>query len=1196
MKNFIHNTHQTKARYLPSLYNLLPLFLAFSFMLSALSSSAQTRVTGPLISTSTTGQYFNYNNGSVVFGPGFTSAPTSGQSFQAYITPSEAIPITLNLTHSLNFILTSVPRISGITDTSQLHDRTTAELMQSVQYIDGLGRPLQTVQVEGSPNGNDVVQPFAYDIYGREVAKYLPYVPTTGNDGSYRTSAISTQASFYSASPSGVLANSYPFDSVRFEPSPLNRPVEQGAPGATWQLTGSGVSGSGHTVKMGYGLNPASEEPLWLVTSGGASWGSTYYSAGTLYADTIADENGHKTIEYKDKVGKVVCKKAQLGTSWLATSYVYDDMERLAYVIPPIPAGTTYPTSFGETDAVFTNFIYGYHYDGRNRLVEKKIPGKGWEFMIYNPLDQVVFTQDANQRAQSIQVWTVTKYDALGRVAMTNLWAAGGVTGGSADTNRVSPSRTLRNWLLSYEVGVTSFWLARDNSTTTGYEDVDPMGTILTVNHYDDYSIPGLPSGYSAPSGVSVMTHGLITATQTNVLGTTDMLWAVHYYDDLGRNIKSYMQHYLGGTLSAYNYDAITTTYDFTNAQTTTKRQHFNTTTTGSTPLLTVTNQYIYDHIGRKLKTWETINNGSGATGTRTLLSQTEYNEVGQVLNKHIHSTDSLNYLQNIAYSYNERGWLRTGTSSLFSLDLRYNTPDAGTANYNGNIAEMHYAGQYSNKVFDYTYDALNRLKLASAGSGNALNEAIVYDNLGNIDSLTRGTLSPLIYAYTGNQLTGVSGYTNRSYGYDGNGNATTDGATGNPKTINYNMLNLPQSLTQSGSTIATYTYDALGAKLRTTSTADSTWDYASGITYRNGSLAYVQTEEGRAVYNGTNYLYQYDLKDHLGNNRVIFDKDASGNARELQEDEYCAFGLRGNLFGSNNSNRYLYNGKEIQVDLANQYDYGARLYDPVIARWTSVDPLAEKSRRWSPYNYVMNNPMGLMDINGMQASYNWETSKYEDNGKEVSWDNVQKQYGIGVYADKTVDDQNNTQAQQQPIAYKPLTKTDFLTYVQSNLCPNCRPGQLQDRAGKEFERLFEEFIKKYFVETKLRVIKTGVRNIFRGLSGNSIPDYIGISYTFPEAEPLVSSAYSIESLWELKATKNNIGIGSFDGQIRIQIEAAKLAGIPELILITTWGVKLSQPLQNFAEQNNILLTHYWTQYSIGPTGMSLMFKPAEDN
>ncbi|WP_298681483.1 RHS repeat-associated core domain-containing protein, partial [uncultured Mucilaginibacter sp.] len=62
--------------------------------------------------------------------------------------------------------------------------------------------------------------------------------------------------------------------------------------------------------------------------------------------------------------------------------------------------------------------------------------------------------------------------------------------------------------------------------------------------------------------------------------------------------------------------------------------------------------------------------------------------------------------------------------------------------------------------------------------------------------------------------------------------------------------------------------------------------------------------------------------------------------------------------------NKYLYNGKELQEETGD-YDYGARHYDPVIAKWTAIDPMAETFEHTSAYAYVLNNPINLGDYDG---------------------------------------------------------------------------------------------------------------------------------------------------------------------------------------------------------------------------------------
>ncbi|WP_317236309.1 MULTISPECIES: RHS repeat-associated core domain-containing protein [Flavobacterium] len=212
------------------------------------------------------------------------------------------------------------------------------------------------------------------------------------------------------------------------------------------------------------------------------------------------------------------------------------------------------------------------------------------------------------------------------------------------------------------------------------------------------------------------------------------------------------------------------------------------------------------------------------------------------------------------------------------------------------------------------------------------------------------------------------------------------------------------------GTNTISYIYNATGQKVskivNEATTITQTNYLAGGFQYKNNVLQFFPHAEGYVKHEANNYSYVFNYTDHLGNVRVSYsDIDKNGSLGDelqyyckprvpsncieyftssiLEENHYYPFGLKHSGYNINNSQpnyAYKYNGKELQSELGlDLYDYGARNYDPALGRWMNIDPLAENSRRWTPYNYAYNNPMYFDDPDGMQADHDY---KYGTDGQ----------------------------------------------------------------------------------------------------------------------------------------------------------------------------------------------------------------------
>ena len=666
------------------------------------------------------------------------------------------------------------------------------------------------------------------------------------------------------------------------------------------------------------------------------------------------------------------------------TYYVYDIAGNIVYIIPPKAIAKM--VSLGYNTSNTPELIYQFWYDNKNRVSRKKVPGAKEVYIVYDPLNRVVLTQDGAMRSNSGTAWAYIKYDNANRVVIQGIY-----THGSSLSQENMQSHV--DGQSCYGSSSTSYYEVKQSGTSGYSNQCFPTSNTEERQYFyfDDYDFDyngtadysKQDQGLTNEAVATSLTYGLATGSKRKILGTSTWLMDVIFYDKYYHTIQVRSNNQIKTNVT----DHTTNVVNFAGQAMEAKQVKTIGDPNGITNTLeiTVSTKYEYDDMGRLTKVKQTNPGAAELT-----VAKYEYNPLGQLVDKKLHSTNGTNYLQSVDMRYNIRGQLTSinnstltndglmndETNDVFGMELFYDKQDGGLSNsqyYTGMISAVKWkAASPANtdeRSYKYSYDNLYRLTSATyqakTGSSwtkdqNGFNETLSYDENGNIKTLLRKsvisgtvtTIDDLTYYYKNsdkdNQLENISdaittnsagygyrNYTNTNsstpYDYDDNGSLKTDLKKGT--TITYNELSKPTLIQISSTKKVEYRYDAAGTRIskyvyNNSSTVTKSFEYIGGYVIENDILSYYGMAEGRVRNEGGGFglvmKMEYFITDQQGNVRVSFE-DNSGSATLIQENSYYAFGMQmaGGYTPTTNPNKRLYNGQsEWQDDIDGLAEY----------------------------------------------------------------------------------------------------------------------------------------------------------------------------------------------------------------------------------------------------------------------------------
>ncbi len=326
----------------------------------------------------------------------------------------------------------------------------------------------------------------------------------------------------------------------------------------------------------------------------------------------------------------------------------------------------------------------------------------------------------------------------------------------------------------------------------------------------------------------------------------------------------------------------------------------------------------------------------------------------------------------------------------------------------------------------DGNINTLTRYKQLENGTNTMDDLSYTYET--NKNRLTRITDAVSTPSYPLDLETQTS---TTNYTYYNDGNLKTDAseqivANGSDPGISWNVYNKMTKLTKAGtsynfgydaslnrisknngSTTNYYVYDPKGnvlatytASIQETITLDQNYIYGSSRigAFNSGAVITNIAAPSTGTFTRTRGKRNFELANHLGNvlavvsDRKVPKGTGASNSPTLYFDpdvlsaqDYYAFGqimpgrygrllpsASGSTFviGQSGAYRYGFNGKESDNEIkgfGNEQDYGNRVYDPRVARFLSVDPIANEYPELTPYQFASNSPISGIDLDGLE-------------------------------------------------------------------------------------------------------------------------------------------------------------------------------------------------------------------------------------